>query len=277
MVLSGGWLAFILVLLASWFALLCRSFWKLLRERANNQPGVRNKLTLVGSGLSTVAVGSLLVLHLSWVSPAISQHLGVTAIRVLSIFIFGPTLVGLLLSTVGSGSMRLLGIGTTLITGLWWFSLSMTATISMGVPPIARHPINFLVPQGYVGWVSVRYGEKDATALEVKSGTRICRIPYVGLLRTSSPVEMGWAKDEYFYYSQDGSLHALKDTGWGNGGVIWGGSNEWEQTPEGTTPTRIAQYFYVGTEEQYHHAVSSNERRPFNESERSKKSLTSLQ
>jgi hypothetical protein len=268
MVLSGGWLDFILFLLALWLALLCRSFWKLLKERANNQSGVRNKLTLVGIGFSSVAVGSLLLLHLSWVSPAISQHLGVTAIRVLSIFIFGPTLVGLLLSAAGSGRMRFLGIGTTLITGLWWLSLWMMAAISMGAP-IARHPTNFLVPQGYVGWVSVRYGEKDATALEMKSGTRICRIPDVGLLRTSSPVEMGWAKDEYFYYSQDGSLHALKDTGWGKGGMIWGDSNEWEQTPDGTTPTRIAQYFYVGTEEQYHRAVSSKESRPFNESKSS--------
>jgi hypothetical protein len=247
------------------------SFWKLLQERANNQPEVRNKLTLAGIGFSAIAVGSLLVLHVSWVSPAISQQLGVTTIRVLSICLFGPTLLGLILSAAGSGRMRLVGIGTTLITGLWWFSLSMAAAISMSAP-IACHPTKFLVPEGYVGWVSVRYGEKDAPALEVSSGTRICRIPDVGLLRTSSPVEEGWAKDEYFYYSQDGSLHGLKGTGWGKGGMIWGGSNEWEQTPEGTTPNRIAQYFYVGTEEQYHRAVSSNESRPFNEAKTSPKS-----
>src|SRR5580704_11976324 len=103
MLLSGGWLVFALVLLASWFALLCRSFWKLLKERANNQLGVRNKLTIAGIGFSTVAVSSLFVLHLSWVSPTISQHFGVTAIRVLSICLFWPTLAGLLLSAAGSG------------------------------------------------------------------------------------------------------------------------------------------------------------------------------
>src|SRR5260370_34781901 len=252
MVLSGGWLVLTLILLSLWFALLCRCSWKLLKARATNQPGVRNQLTLAGIGFSTVAVGSLLVLHLSWVSPAISQHVGVTAIRVLSVLLFWPTLAGLLLSAVGSGRMRFLGIGTTLITGLWWFSLSMVAAISMGAPPIARHPTKFLIPEGYVGWVSVRYGEKDATALEVNNGTRICQIPDVGLLRTSSPVEKGWAKDKYFYYSQDGSLHALKDTAWGQGGMIWGDSYEWKQTV-------VAEYFYVATEEQYHRAVTLNE------------------
>jgi hypothetical protein len=142
----------------------------------------------------------------------------------------------------------------------------MVAAISMGAPPIARHPTQFLIPEGYVGWVSVRYGEKDATALEVKKGTRICKFPDVGLVRTSSPDEKGWAKDEYFYYSQDVSLHPLKDTGWGEGGMIWGGSDEWKQTVDGTAPTQVAQYFYIGTEEQYHRAVSRNESRPFNES-----------
>jgi hypothetical protein len=223
-------------------------------------------LSLADIGFSTVAVGSLLVLHLSWVSPAISQHFGVTAIEALSVLLFWPSLAGLLLSVVGSGRRRFLGIGTTVITGLWWFSLYMVAAISMGAPPLARHPTKFLVPEGYVDWVSIRFGEKDANELAVRDGTRICQIPDVGLLRTSSPVEEGWAKDEYFYYSQDGSLHTLRSTGWGAGGMIWGGSNEWKQILEGSSPTQVTQYFYVGTEELYHRAVSRNEIRPFNES-----------
>ena len=164
--------------------------------------------------------------------------------------------------------MRFLGIGTTLITGLWWLKLYMAAAISMGAPALARHPNKYLVPEGYVGWVSVRYGEKDANELEVENGTRICQIPDVGLLRTSSPLEEGWAKDEYFYYSQDGSLHRLRSTGWGAGGMIWGDSAEWKQTSGGTAPAQITQYFYIGTEEQYQRAVSLHEIRPFNESKR---------
>lgn len=264
--MSDGWLVLVLALLSLWFALLCWCFWKLLKARGINQTGRRYQLTLAGMGFSIVAVASLLVLHLSWVSPAISQHFDVALIRVLSALLFWPTLAGLLLSAVGSGRMRFVGIGTTLITGLWWFSLSMEAAISMGAPPLARHPTKFLMPEGYVGWVSVRFGEKDATALDVNNGTRICQVPDVGLLRTSSPVEKGWAKDEYFYYSQDGSLRSLRETGWGGGGMIWGNGTEWKQTSKGTSPTQVTAYFYVGTEEQYHRAVSRNEIRPFNES-----------
>jgi hypothetical protein len=100
----------------------------------------------------------------------------------------------------------------------------------------------------------------------MNNGTRICQIPADGMLLTSSLSEQGWAKDEYFYYSGDGSVSELRDTGWGRGGMIWGGSTEWQQPASGSKPTQITEYFYVGTEERYHHAVSSNESRPINES-----------
>jgi len=194
------------------------------------------------------------------------QHFGVSAVRVLALFLFWPTLAGLLFSAAGSGRRRFFGIGSCLITGLWWFSLATTAAISMGAAPIARHPTKFLIPADYVGWVAVKYGEPKAPALQINNGSFVCQIPSDGLLVTSSPLEQGWAKDEYFYYSQDGSTHALSATGWGRGGMIWGGSNEWQQTPCRLTSVQITSYFYVGPEERYHRAVSSNESRPFNES-----------
>jgi len=132
----------------------------------------------------------------------------------------------------------------------------MEAAISMSAP-ITRHPTRFLIPDGYVGWVEVKYGDSNAPAFPLDKGTLVCRIPGGGLLVTSSSLEEGWAKDQYFYYSKDGSVRALKETGWGSGGMIWGGSN-----------STVDQYFYVGTEEQYHKAVSTNESRPFNETER---------
>jgi hypothetical protein len=133
--------------------------------------------------------------------------------------------------------------------------------------PLVRHLVKFLIPDGYVGLIEVKYGENNTPALPIKNGTFICRIPDSGLLRTSSPLEDGWAKDEYFYYSKDGSMHALKDTGWGLGGMIWGGSAQWQQAPIGSKPAQVAQFFYVGTEERYHHQpASSYERPPFNKS-----------
>lgn len=144
-------------------------------------------------------------------------------------------------------------------------SLAMESAISMGAP-LVRHPTKYLIPENYVGWIEVRYGETTDPVLPVDKGTLICRIPADGVLVTSSLLEEGWAKDEYFYYSQDGSVSELRETGWGSGGMIWGGSDEWQQTQSGSKPTQITAYFYVGTEERYHHAVTSNERRPINES-----------
>jgi hypothetical protein len=132
----------------------------------------------------------------------------------------------------------------------------MTSAIATG-PPTVRHPSRFLIPDGYVGWVEIKYGESNAPSLPIISGTLICRIPDSGLLRTSSSLEEGWAKDEYFYSSNEGSVRALMDTGWGSGGMIWGESN-----------STVDQYFYVGTEAQYHNAVTINESRPFNESKK---------
>jgi hypothetical protein len=230
---------------------------------------IRERFTLAGIVFSTLAVGSLLVLHLSWISAAVSQYFGDSGIRILALFLFWPTLAGLLFSAAGSGKIRFLGVGTSVITGLWWFTLLMDAAISMGAP-IARHPDKFLIPENYVGWIEVKYGETNSPALQMNNRILIYQIPDSGLLSTSSLLEGGWAKDEYFYSSQDGSLHSLKETGWGDGGMVWGNTNEWEASPDGSMPKQVAAYFYVGTEEQYHRAESRNGRRPFDESKSDK-------
>lgn len=267
MPLSGRWLELILVFLVLWLAFLCWLCWGFVRQaRPSHSIGVRGRFTLAGIGCSIVAVASLLLFHVSWISVSISQHFGVAAIRVLAQFLFWPTLAGLFFSAVGSGKKRFWALGSCLITGLWWLSLAMTAAISMGAAPIARHPTKFFVPAGYVGWVAVKYGETKARSLPMTDGTFICQIPPDGLLETSSFPEQGWAKDEYLYYSKDGSTQEITETGWGRGGMIWGNANEWQLTQNGSMPAQITTYFYVGTEEGYHHAVSTDESRPFNES-----------
>jgi hypothetical protein len=255
--LTGAWLYPILILLALWIAFLFRIFWKLLRAHKPETGAyetVRRQLTVVGMGFAALAVGALLLLNLTWTSVKISQYLGSAAVKILAMLLFFPSVLGFLFSSIGSGRMRFVGVVSSLLTGFLWFGLSVGAAISMGAS-ITRHPIRFLMPDGYVGWVEVKYGDSNAPAFPMDKGTLICRIPDSGLLVTSSVLEEGWAKDEYFYYSKGDSLHALKDTGWGLGGMIWAGSN-----------STTEQYFYVGTEEQYHHAVTINESRPFNES-----------
>lgn len=259
--LSGGVLALLVILIAAWFGFMCFTSWKMRRlpPLSDRESRVRRYLTVVGIGFSTVAVGALLALHITWISPGVSQRLGGPTIKVLSFFLFWPTLLGLVLNSVGSGRVRLLGIGTSVITAIWWFFLAFSAGMSMG-PPLARHPNEYLIPQGYVGWVEVKYGEKDAPVLPMDHGTFSCQIPVTGILKTSSPLEDGWAADKYFYYSEDGSRRPLKDTGWGLGGMIWGSGVEF-QIPLNSS-RQLKEYFYVGTEEQYHRAVANKEPRP---------------
>jgi hypothetical protein len=151
MVISGRWLGLVVILLAAWLILLCRTWWKLLRTPPlESKPRLaRNYVTIAGIGSSAVAVGALLALHLSWISAGISQHLGVAAIRILALLLFWPTLAGLVLCAAGVGRIRWLGLGTSLVTGLWWLSLSVDAAISMGAARQSRAiQRSFLFPRG---------------------------------------------------------------------------------------------------------------------------------
>jgi Family of unknown function (DUF6843) len=251
---SGRPLVLVLVLLAAWFSLLCGVAWKAYKTRKSGAR--RNYLTIAGLGCAAVAVGALLALHLTWISNDLSQGLGVGTIRILALLLFWPTLAGLVLNIGGTGRIRFFGLTTCLATGLWWFTLAMGSAISMGAP-IARHPIRFLIPKAYIGWIKVEYG-RNAPPLEMLNGKYICRIPASGVLTTSSPLEEGWAKDEYFYYSEDGSTEVLPDTGWGGGGMIWAGS----VTGDSPSARQFTQTFYVGREDQYHR----NERQPTSQS-----------
>ncbi len=247
MLLSGWQLAFALVVLTAWLALLIVVGWKRLRlSNPPEQSTIRYGLTTAGMWFGAVAVGSLLLLHLSWISPNLSQRLGTGPIRADALFLFWGSLAAFLLSMAGSGRARYFVLATSLATGFCWFILAMGSAISMAAPT-ARHPMRYLIPSGYVGWVAVQYGEITAPALPLENGTFVCRFVSTGLVETSTTLEEGWAKDEYFYYSDDGTRRELKDTGWGLGGMIWAPSIEWQGSPR----KRVTGYFYVGTEEQY--------------------------
>ncbi len=248
------WLA--LILLSAWIVVLARAWWKLLKHVRRHRPASRRVyLNLTGVGLSTLAVGALLCLHLSWVSAGISQYLGTGFISFLSALVIVPAFVGLVASMAGTGRARWVGLGTSLLVGGWWIGLAMAAGITLGAVQ-ARHPVRYLIPDGYVGWVTVAH--EYGASLEIVRGEYICRIPAEGVLHTQSPLEEGWAKDEYFYYSRQGSLHPLRITGWGAGGMIWGNETGWQQTEHGEKPKWAVERFYVGTEAQFRR----NEARP---------------
>ena len=72
-----------------------------------------------------------------------------------------------------------------------------------------RPPKHFYIPEGYEGWVTVKYESEGAPALPEEDGTLIFRIPESGVLETSSAFEDGWARDEYFWLRADGSTEMI--------------------------------------------------------------------
>jgi Family of unknown function (DUF6843) len=123
----------------------------------------------------------------------------------------------------------------------------MGAAISMGAV-LARHPTRYLIPLNYVGWVKVEH-TKVAPPLAISGGIYVCQVPGTGVVRTSSRLEGGWAKDEYFYYADGRPVQRLSETGWGAGGLIWGNQVQAQQGSADRT-----ELFFVGTEEQFRKA-----------------------
>lgn len=85
-----------------------------------------------------------------------------------------------------------------------------------------RRPERYLIPAGYVGWVEVEYSVPNAPPLPIEDNSFLIRVPQSGRVRTSTPIEYGWAKNEY-YYDVNGQRQRLPLTGWGGGGLIWAG------------------------------------------------------
>jgi uncharacterized protein DUF6843 len=103
-----------------------------------------------------------------------------------------------------------------------------------------RRPNQVLVPDGYVGWIQIIYNVPDAPELSKENGSYIIKLPPSGRLKTSSRVEYGWARDEFYSYSGTRRTR-LNVTGWGGGGMVWAGAIE------GSSPNQAMVYF-IGSE-----------------------------
>ncbi|HZS47710.1 MAG TPA: hypothetical protein VFC63_21760 [Blastocatellia bacterium] len=122
----------------------------------------------------------------------------------------------------------------------------------------SRHPCKYLIPDGYVGKVRIYFSLPDAKPLPLDGGMYVVVIPPDGRLRTSTGLETGSAKDEYYYYSNNSSRQ-IPATGWGAGGMIWGGNVSVDKDP---VTNREVDYlgFFVGTEAQYQAAFQRSDR-----------------
>jgi hypothetical protein len=124
-----------------------------------------------------------------------------------------------------------------------WFVMLIGAAFFQQCEP-ARNPSRFLIPDGYVGWVNIYFLVKDAPELPLEEGHYLFRILPSGELSTSSRLEGGIAKDDYYYVDKQDRRRKLESTGWGKGGMIWAESTGTDQ--KGNMNLR----FFVGTEEQ---------------------------
>lgn len=117
--------------------------------------------------------------------------------------------------------------------------------ISAGCQEKRRRPSRYVFQNDYVGWVRVDFNVKSAPSLPVEDGFYLYQVPASGYLETSTEIEYGSAKDEY-YYDSAGIHRRLESTGWGHGGMIWAGYNSGRDEKG-----RAYMYFFVGTEDKY--------------------------
>ena len=72
-----------------------------------------------------------------------------------------------------------------------------------------RSPRHYYIPDGFEGWVTVKYESKDAPQLPEEDGALQLNIPASGILETSNLYEDGWGRDEFFWKKPDGSTELI--------------------------------------------------------------------
>ena len=122
----------------------------------------------------------------------------------------------------------------------------MHLNISLEVSRDPSLPVyQFLVPDGYVGWLRLEGNVKDAPSVGVENKLRIFKFTLIGVLATSSAVPEEAAEKRYLYYSENRSTREIPTDYRHGRGMIWGEA----QGYRGGVLSQF--YFFVGTEEQY--------------------------
>jgi hypothetical protein len=103
----------------------------------------------------------------------------------------------------------------------------------------------FLIPDGYVGWVLVDCNVKNTSPTPVVNGARQFKLPERTVLLTSSDIPAEASPKRYLYYTKTGSTKdTLTDYRHGHG-MVWGAAY-------GTVHGVLSEFhFFVGTESEY--------------------------
>ena len=103
-----------------------------------------------------------------------------------------------------------------------------------------RRPIDFEVPQGYVGWIRIKYNIAGAAPLPIKSGYYVASIPDNGLLETSTIEDEGWGADRFYYVAQNKRTISLDDEKSNTGDLVWASAGRTNET-----------WMFIGTKKQW--------------------------
>jgi hypothetical protein len=150
--------------------------------------------------------------------------------------------------------LRYILICVGIIAGLW---------LVLFFTSVNRRQRRFLIPQGYIGFIQVQFGVKDAPPLALEDGRYLLKIPPSGLLTTSNDWAEGWGDpDQYYYYSGekrvkltdgfDESLLGKKPVNQ----MIWGG----QLWPGNGYPTTYM--FYLGPESKFDKVTLPSQAKP---------------
>lgn len=146
-------------------------------------------------------------------------------------------------------------VRTTIWKQRFW-ALMLLAAFNTTTSCRRRTPDLWVIPDGYEGWVKIDYIVKNAPPLPLQNGHRLVQVSSNGYTQTSSELLYGWASDKFQYANGT----PLLQTGWGEGGNLWGGMFQSEivctETSKAssechTTGRSLNQCYFIGTEDQF--------------------------
>ncbi|GLI06160.1 hypothetical protein YDYSG_21900 [Paenibacillus tyrfis] len=130
--------------------------------------------------------------------------------------------------------------------------------ISIGAIVIGSYGINdqeshsYVLPDGYTGWVEIRYEQKDSPPLIREGKEYVHLIPRTGILNTSDSPTSGEMK--FYYLDEQGNrkkieLDMIRTQGMSTKDVL---------ASNGTKEELSVNVFFVGTEQQWNEERSRN-------------------
>jgi len=89
-------------------------------------------------------------------------------------------------------------LGWKLLTAAGWLSIFLCGSCRI------RTAYTVLIPEGYKGWVEIRFGIAGQPSLHREGGNFVIEVPKSGRLSTSAPLVAGYANDKYYFVSESG-------------------------------------------------------------------------